>query len=101
MQLQVADVIWMKEMHSLSKNSMKEALGITVNSSMKQRAGLYSKDLKINFQNNRNFGEQALHMEGIAFICVDTIWMGNKICVAARLLQGLIKMLGKDFAFLI
>lgn len=27
-------------------------------------------------------------------ICVDTIWMGNKICVAARLLLGLMKDAG-------
>lgn len=27
----------------------------------------------------------------LVFICLDTIWMGSKICVAARLLLGLMK----------
>lgn len=64
MQLQVADTMRMKEMHFLSKSSMQEALGITVNSIIKQKAGPYSKNLKLNFQNNGNFGGQALHKDG-------------------------------------
>lgn len=30
----------------------------------------------------------------LVFICVDTIWTGSKICVAARLLLGLMKDAG-------
>lgn len=41
-------------------------------------------------------GKHTIWREDIfVLICVDTIWMGNKICVAARLLLGLMKDAGE------
>lgn len=43
-------------------------------------------------------GKHSIRMEDIlVVICFDIIWMGNKICVAARLLLGLMKDAGEDF----
>jgi len=52
--------------------------------------------LKLNFHNSGNIFEKHYmwREEILVFICIDTIWTEYKVCVAARLLLGLMKDAG-------